>query len=285
MQFSQLLLLASLASLATPKLLIDYTGGQAASVLGNVELEGQDLGCKITSAGNAAFIKPEADSSNGTPSLHYKRDPHFRRAEVKALAKGHAYQAEAGKTYYIGYHFRLGAKSPGLAIFQWKKWDKEAAPKQNIPFHVFFDSQNRLSIEYTIPGTNGSNRETVWNGEFTAGIGTEHHLAFAINTAQNGKGSLEFYLDGKKQRFNDKWGGQTKLSDVDLFTGPTSPKFGIYRSEASGGGSEFCPSNGIFTGSKAPNGSPNTYNSWIYRVQISDSSMSEVAEAAGISGI
>lgn len=115
-----LVLILSTALLATSKLIVNYTGGQDASVLGNVEIEGQDLGCHITNgaAGNAAFIKPENDSSNGKPSLHFKRDPHFRRAEVKAMARSDN-KATAGKTYYIGYNFRISAAQDSLVIFQW----------------------------------------------------------------------------------------------------------------------------------------------------------------------
>lgn len=119
MKYSMILMLTT-ALLASSKLVVDYTGGQDASVLGNVELEGLDLGCKIINgqAGNAAFIKPEDDSSNGKPSLHLKRDPRFRRAEVKALAKSDN-KVKSGKTYFIGYNFRLSALQNGMAVFQW----------------------------------------------------------------------------------------------------------------------------------------------------------------------
>lgn len=73
--------------LAAAKLIIDFKGGDHPSTLGNIELEGQDLGCKLTSAGNAAFIRTEKDPATGTDALHYHRDPHFRRAEVKTMAK------------------------------------------------------------------------------------------------------------------------------------------------------------------------------------------------------
>lgn len=87
----RLSLLTTLASspfmLAAAKLIIDFKGGDHPSTLGNIELEGQDLGCKLTSAGNAAFIRTEKDPVTGTDALHYHRDPHFRRAEVKTMAK------------------------------------------------------------------------------------------------------------------------------------------------------------------------------------------------------
>lgn len=119
MKYSFVLLLST-ALLTSSKLIVDYTGGQDVSVLGNAELEGQDLGCKIINgqAGNAAFIKAQPDSTNGRPALHLKRDPHFRRAEIKAMAENDN-KAKANKTYYIGYNFRLSAAQESLVIFQW----------------------------------------------------------------------------------------------------------------------------------------------------------------------
>ena len=37
---------------------------------------------------------------------------------------------------------------------------------QNIPLYVFFNTAGELTIEYTIPGTNNSNRDVVWTGPF-----------------------------------------------------------------------------------------------------------------------
>lgn len=127
-----LVLMMSTALLATSKLVVDYTGGQDASVLGNVELEGLDLGCKIINgeAGNAAFIKPEDDSSNGKPSLHLKRDPRFRRAEIKALAKSDN-KVQRNKTYFIGYNFRLSTAKNAMAVFQWYVFDSRLPPPSN----------------------------------------------------------------------------------------------------------------------------------------------------------
>ena len=164
-----------------------------------------------------------------------------------------------------------------------KKADKNAAPKQNIPLYVFFNKGGDLTIEYTIPGTNGSNREVVWAGPVDISKDS-NKLGFVINTAADGKGWLEFYVNGKKQTFNQKWGGKERLSNVSLFTGETSPKFGIYRAERQGGGAQFCPKNGAFRGKQAATGADRSYDSWIYRVQISDSSLSEISEASGVQG-
>lgn len=113
-----LFLALSTALLATSRLLVDYTGGQPVSALGDLGLEGQELNCLMHNekAGNSLFIRPETDSSNGRPSLHFKRDPHFRRAEVRAMGKN---KPVVNKTYYIGYNFRLSTVHESLVIFQW----------------------------------------------------------------------------------------------------------------------------------------------------------------------
>jgi len=272
-------LVLALPLLASARLLVDYTGGSNfdSRSFGNKELEGNALGCKISQAGDAAFIRSGTDPSNKRPALHFHRDPHFRRAEVKALGQGTGKEVVKDRTYYIGYNFRLDRKANGLVIFQWKKWDKNAAPKQNIPLYVHFDGKGDLVIEYTTPGGNGSNRRIVWRGPISVGNGAEHRLAFVINTAQGGKGWLEFYVDGQKQRFD----GKERLTNVELFTGGTSPKFGIYRAESAGGGAAFCPKNNIFNGKAVGGSGNNIYNNYVYRVQISDSSLAEISAAAG----
>ena len=95
-------------------------------------------------------------------------------------------------------------------------------------------NSTNLTLAYTTPGSNGSNRSPVWSGKFSTGRSEEHihSLGFAINTANDGTGWLEFYLDGVKQKFNN---GKTRLSNIYLYTGETFPKFGIYRAERNDG--------------------------------------------------
>lgn len=70
-----------LASVASATILLDYKGGEPASKLGNVELEGQNLGDKIKAGegGDDVYIRPETDPESGLEALHYHREPHFRR--------------------------------------------------------------------------------------------------------------------------------------------------------------------------------------------------------------
>lgn len=141
-------------------------------------------------------------------------------------------------------------------------------------------------MEYTIPGQDGSHRVIVWTGPIAAGTGTSNKLGFIINTGTNGSGWVELYVNGVQQKFNSVGGGGTRMSNVDLFTGDTSPKFGIYRGElpldlSAANIAKFCPDSGVYTGEAAPSGSDRIFNSWIYRVQISDTSKAEAAEAAG----
>lgn len=265
--FFTTLLLVLASSQAWGKLLIDYHGGDAPSKLGKIELERFSLGDHVSAGkgGNDVFIKSENDNALGLPALHYKRSAHFRRAEVRMLD----HEIREGKTYYVGFTMRLTNSRPGLVFFQWKKADKFVSPRQNIPFHMEFVGRDELTLGYTTPGGNGSQRKPVWRGKFSTGNSTAHihKVAFAINTKNDGSGWLEFYLDGVKQTFDN---GQDRLKNVYLFTGRTFPKLGIYRGEAARGNER--------------NRQDHTFNSYVYRVQISDRSLDEIAEAGGLDG-
>ncbi|KAL7275384.1 hypothetical protein RUND412_001662 [Rhizina undulata] len=257
MKCSLLFLLPALLSVANAKLLLDYKGGDKASVLGNVELEGQELHDHIKDGGKNVYIKPGNDPEANLPALHYHREAHFRRAEVKALTD----KIEEGKTYYIGYHLRVPKTRNSLVLFQWKKADKAAEPVQNIPLNLEFDENLKLKLDYTIPGGSRDPYATV---EFAAG--KPHHIGLAINTADDGTGWVEFYLDGVQQKFKD---GKKRLENIRVFTGPTSPKFGLYRGEKAAKGDSSPDKDHVF-------------DSYVYRVMISDKSFDEVAEAAGV---
>ncbi|KZV94901.1 hypothetical protein EXIGLDRAFT_834727 [Exidia glandulosa HHB12029] len=264
---SSTFILALAASAAYAKLLIDYHGGDDPKNLGAIELESFNLGDHVAagSGGSDVFIKAETDTTLNRPALHYKRSEHYRRAEMRILD----HDIEEDKTYYVGFTFRLSHSRKGLVFFQWKKADKTAAPQQNIPFHMEFEGEDELTLGYTTPGGNGSQREPVWHGKFSTGNSESdvHSVGFAINTANDGSGWLEFYLDGKKQTFDN---GKDRLENVYLLTGRTYPKIGIYRGEAAQGDES--------------NAADHTFNSYVYRVQISDSSLDEIAEAAGLDG-
>jgi hypothetical protein len=71
-------------------------------------------------------------------------------------------------------------------IFQWKKEDKSAEPKQNIPFHLMFNGEKQLMLEYTVPG---GARTPRWRGGFSTG--DVHNIGMAINTNNDGSVWLE----------------------------------------------------------------------------------------------
>jgi len=272
MQLTTIITLA-LASLTSATLLVNYSGGPLSSL--DMEMEGGELHCTIQSAGNACFIKAEEDSDNGRQSLHFKRDPHFRRAEIRTLTG----QIETNKHYYIGYNFRLSAVGNGLVPFQFKRADKDAQPKQNIPLYFHIEN-GKLEIRYYQPGGDGETQTTIYTGgAISYGAGSQNHLGMHIYTGDKGTSSLELWIDGKKQTFVN---GQQQYGGMTLVTGETYPKFGIYRGEQATEDKTYCPSNGVFTGPAAPAGSAGIYNSWVYMVMISDASMDEVKEAAGL---
>ncbi|KAH7098959.1 hypothetical protein BKA62DRAFT_808089 [Auriculariales sp. MPI-PUGE-AT-0066] len=242
MRLLRFLIATCVTTVVHSKLLIDYKGGQDATTLGLLDMEAQELGDHVTAMSwDTVIIQAEEDSHLGVQCLHYKRTPHYRRAEVKALQHG---GLQPNNKYYFGYSVRLSRASGGLVIFQWKKQDKDAEPQQNIPFELEFkgsvEGTNTLSLEYTTPGSDGSNRTSIWSGTFSTGSSTSnvHNIGFKL-----------------------------KRSGLCLWTGETYPKWGIYRGEAAAGSSD-------------PD-SWHTFNSYVYRVQVSDSSKSEVAESAG----
>ena len=58
-------------------------------------------------------------------------------------------------------------------------------------------------------------------------------------------------------------------SGLRLWTGATYPKFGIYRGEE---------------GDHDGGGHSNTFDLWVYKVQISDKSLDEITESSGLQG-
>lgn len=106
--------LTILTSISSATLLVDYSPPSSASSLGEVQLETSSGNfVSPSSAGTDAYIKPDTDP-NGKPCLHFHRAPSYNRAEVKI--KG---DYAAGKNYYVGYEFALGAVHEHLSIFQW----------------------------------------------------------------------------------------------------------------------------------------------------------------------
>jgi len=248
-----------LLAVARAALLVNFQGANAFYDLGYPELEGSFLGdARTQSAG--AYIRTDVDPVTHQKALHYHRTPHFRRAEVRVLDG----LLMRDTTYYIGYELRLTHQVESLVIFQWKRDDKLAAPADNYPFNLVFGPDGLLTMEYTTPGSTGSNRTTVWRGPFATG-NKVHKLGIAVNTAPAGFGWVELWVDGVRQKFLD---GARTLNHAQLLNGECKLKFGIYRGEAA-------------PGSKDP-ASMHTFDSYVYRVQVSDKGWSEVLAAAGV---
>ena len=74
-----------------------------------------------------------------------------------------------------------------------------------------------------------------------------------------GNNKLRLWLDGKQVLEKD---------GLTLWTGKCYPKFGIYRGEK---------------GDHDPEGHSNVFDSYVYGVQVSDASLSEVAGFSGLS--
>lgn len=106
--------LAAIVSYAYAAVIIDYRGGNPASDMGKVQLEGTFKHDWIKKDNDSIFIRPGTDPHCGAPVLHYHRDPVYRRAEVK----GKGVYAE-NKGYDIQYNVSFARSHNGLSIFQW----------------------------------------------------------------------------------------------------------------------------------------------------------------------
>lgn len=87
-----------------------------------------------------------------------------------------------------------------------------------------------------------------------------HRIGLAWDTDPGSGSSVEMWLDGKKVLHK---------SGLDLWTGMSSPKVGMYRAQK---------------GSHDTIGESNVFDNWVYKVMISNGSMSEVAAASGVDG-
>ncbi|MCJ1452529.1 hypothetical protein MMC28_002872 [Mycoblastus sanguinarius] len=257
MQLYHLLLFHLSLSLTTATLLINYSAPAAISSLGTCQLEGSFLGdtieCPTNPSNNSIYIRDGSDPS-GTPALHYHRDPHFRRAEVKGAGT-----YEADQTYYIGYEFMLGNVHEHLAIFQWKEDGETPGSRnyQDIVFNIQFTEAvpTRLALGYTNPG---SSYNYLWTDSSDFSVNTTHNIALAWDTKSGGNNKLQMWLDGTQVLAKE---------GLNLWTGDTYPKWGIYRGEE---------------GDHDTQGQNNIFDSWIYKVQLSDASLDEVANSSGL---
>ncbi|KAI9774084.1 MAG: hypothetical protein M1840_005177 [Geoglossum simile] len=224
----------ALFSTALSKSLINYKGGQPVSILGTPQLEGQELGDKISDNTANVFIKL-GEHPNGVPALWFHRDASFRRAEVKGAGD---YLPD--KTYVINYEFMLGSSYNKLAIFQWKKADKAALPVQNVPLNLQFVDDS-LSLGYTAPGRGYAH---IWTAKNTFELNKSHHIMLRFDTFSSHSNTLQMEIDGEEV---------FKQSGLDLWTGDTYPKFGIYRGEEAG--------------DPSPD-SAHTFDLWVYAVTV-----------------
>ncbi|KAL9124822.1 MAG: hypothetical protein Q9217_005889, partial [Psora testacea] len=239
-------------ALSSTTLLVDYTAPASVSELGSPQLESREGNFISASEGGSHVYIETGQDEDGRKALHFHRDATYRRAEVKA--KGN--YAE-GKKYFVGYEFRLSNVHQHLALFQWKKVDKFTQPVQNIPFNIQFTEKEptRLSVGYTPPG---EKYETIWTSTTVFSTNETHNIALSWDTIKAKSGNkLQMWLDGKSVLESD---------GLDLWTGETYPKFGIYRGER---------------GDHDDGDDSNIFDSWIYKVQISDEGMHEVEESSG----
>jgi hypothetical protein len=147
-----------------------------------------------------------------------------------------------------------------------KRDDKTVAPQSNIPFHLSFGA-SQLNLQVTTPGGKGQNISTVASTPFSTD--SSHNIRLMFDTTiKHGQtvskdNRIAFWLDGTKVHDGkgySLWSTKTQ----------TYPKVGIYRGEY----------DGPYT--KHTNDPAYTFDSYVYRVQISDTGFDETKKSDAI---
>ena len=168
-------------------------------------------------------------------------------------------------SYFNGTHTALPNSERLLEItFSRKKNEKTAQPIQNIPFNIQLGENEppRLSVQYQPPGQESfAAYQNIWTSDFDFSTNETHNIALAWDTTMGtSNNKLQMWLDGQ---------GVLEKTGLDLWTGATYPKFGIYRGEEA---------------DHDRGGHSATFDLLVYRIQISDSSLDEIAESSGLQG-
>ncbi|GAB7348210.1 hypothetical protein MBLNU459_g6211t2 [Dothideomycetes sp. NU459] len=186
------------------------------------------------------------------------------RAEVEA---GPSNLWQADQQYYIGYDLMITNNATGLVIFQLMREDETVAPVDNIRMHLQFSDES-LDLQVNAPGDQGNTMKTI--ASIPVSTGEEHQIALAFDTymhdpedTDSANNTLAFWLDGKKI---------IETSGLDLWSSETRtyPRFGLYRGEYEG------PSD------QNADGSRHVFDSYMYKVQISNSSLDEILGSSGV---
>ncbi|KAF2971903.1 hypothetical protein GQX73_g1741 [Xylaria multiplex] len=209
------LLILLLCQVVAGTLLVDYNADRDddPSKIGILNLE-STRHVKVSKNTADLYIKSGVDWK-GTKCAHVHHKEGFLRAEYHAL-KGNT---EAGKAYYIGYEFALGAIPDGLLIWQWKEYEANHNGGANIPLSLEV-RHGKLQFEYG-PGK-GIKRETIWTKAINTN--TVHTIGLEI-LAKSADGHVRLWWDGNSATFTTT--GTTTIHG-NTFLGRSDPKFGAY---------------------------------------------------------
>ncbi|GME59176.1 hypothetical protein GGR51DRAFT_503670 [Neofusicoccum parvum] len=218
--FSLLLVLSALFSHTLAALLVDYNAARNddPSKMGQLNLEAA-RGDKPDKNSADLYIKADTDF-RGTKCAHFHRKKGDIRAEYHALNK----KTEAGKTYFIGYSFALGATPDALMVWQWKEYVANAdGGSAGIPLSLEV-RDGQLRFEYQASADAG--RAVQWKTPMKTD--TVYTVGIEIKAAASG-GYARLWWNGQPVTF-----ATTKTATVsgNMFPGRSDPKFGAYRGEA-----------------------------------------------------
>ncbi|KAI8950692.1 hypothetical protein F4801DRAFT_602108 [Xylaria longipes] len=214
------LLILLLCQVVASTLLVDYNAdrGDDPSNIGLLNLE-STRGVSPSKNTPDLYFQSGVDWK-GTKCAHVHRKKDFIRAEYHALNK----KTEAGKTYYIGYEFALGATPDALMIWQWKEYEANAGGGgANIPLSLEI-RDGKLQFEYS----SGASASRV--PQWTKAIKTNsvHSIGIEILAKSSG-GHVRLWWDGNPATFTTTG---TMILEGNTFPGRSDPKFGAYRGES-----------------------------------------------------
>ncbi|CAG9950713.1 unnamed protein product [Clonostachys rosea f. rosea IK726] len=249
--------------LASATILVKYdaAAGDDPKVLGLLNLEGWERADWPSGKGmnSSVYFETEKDPA-GVAAAHVHKDAHFTRAEYHAL-KG---KTTKNAVYYIGYKVRFAAIEAGTIVFQWKNYDGQTVPTDNIPAALVFRKDPNGDKAHTIhfgvqPDPTKKGADTIWTK--TLNMGKTYRFGIVVDTHE--KGFVQLYFNGDLATFiHPTTGEHVQKLPGNYWPGPiesSDPKVGLYGANTN-----------------------NACDSYIYNVVIG-TALSDIATVAGIS--
>ncbi|MGP3981401.1 carbohydrate-binding protein [Streptomyces sp. KR80] len=176
------------------------------------------IGSNCASPGSVTVV---SDDSRGK-IFRFRKPAGLERCESRGIANnGQKYHFVNGRTYYLGWSFRLSNPVNNHAVFQWKSYGNHI---QNWPV-VLKMVDGKLTMLQRQPN---NVVHTPWSKTITAT--NWNHIVLGLHLSdQTTGGWVELWLNGAKQTFTNgsqRWAART-WDDIN------DPKWGVYGADAS----------------------------------------------------